>query len=656
MTSTHRPLRELEARHSLLNLSVHDLVEERRNYGLPCKLSDLYKAGTSLVMDTLTVTPIKDNDNLLNTIDSHIKLRKLKEHLEVREADALKQVGANVREGENKNHSSLYYSDSNSDTATKKTRIKACARLIKRQRLESEAQLRKASEEEELAKTKKEKREKEAREREARLDSPLDSDDYCSDSSPDINPKDDSEDEEATTAKDLAREQKERLKALLNAKMRDSLSARDTFTLRTRQKCEMPKQKGLILRRWTSTSSHNDNWLELAIDPANSTLCDLSDPLVVRFCIFSDPALENIGIPTNKEVVEMQTDTATALADKLAAVNKLVRLQTFTLKILEHVETIIPEANTPAVHPKATKHYLALSAAQFVIVCSFRKVDKHVFRAYNTISRAILLPSHVTVWGRTVFDEFYNCKSEGTIIAKDSVTGDRIYKMEDAVYREHESSHKYKELISQGAAVAQRDILEKEGLNKLEASRRIIFNRFEMQAIASYPALATLKAAQFKTYSSRKVKRFTLNSVKDLFTNPSKDYFLSIAAEDAAKAANTLPPLKEVRAKILIGSYKPIVQAIIVASMAFAEAITLTEATHVVIIEPQDRQNTQDQFMFRVIVYFNLDSELELKVLGKQDVKTTSRDKLQGGGSTVTDQRIDWHQTEPIVISLEALC
>ncbi|KAH5720804.1 hypothetical protein HBI18_155250 [Parastagonospora nodorum] len=199
-------------------------------------------------MDTLTVTPIKNNDNLLNTIDSHIKLRKLKEvmllcwtikllsipsadkyskkHLEVREADASKQVDANVREEENKNRSSLYYSDSNSDTATRKMRIKARARLIERQRLESEAQLRKVSEEEELAKTKKEKREKEAWEREAELDSLLDSDDYCLDSSLDIDSKDDLEDEEATTAKDLAREQKERLKALLNAKMRDSLSAR----------------------------------------------------------------------------------------------------------------------------------------------------------------------------------------------------------------------------------------------------------------------------------------------------------------------------------------------------------------------------------------------------------------------------------------------
>ncbi|KAH6098927.1 hypothetical protein HBI69_233130 [Parastagonospora nodorum] len=336
-------------------------------------------------MDTLIVTPIEDNDNLLNTIDSHIKLRKLKEvmllcwtikslsipsadkyskkYLEVCEADALKQVGVNVREGGNKNCSSLYYSDSNSDTATGKTRIKARARLIKRQRLELEAQLRKASEEEELAKTKKEKREKEAREREAGLDGLLDSDDYRLDSSSDIDPEDDSEDEEATTAKDL-----------------------DTFTLRTRRKCEMPKQK-------------------VAIDPANSTLCDLSDLLVVRFCIFSDPALENIGILTNEEVVEMQTDTATALADELAAVNKL----------------IIAEANMPAVHPEATKHRSAPLAAQFALVRSFGKVDRHVFRADNTMSvetNAILLPGHVTVWGRTVFDEFYNCKSEGIIIAK----------------------------------------------------------------------------------------------------------------------------------------------------------------------------------------------------------------------------------------------
>ncbi|KAH4890795.1 hypothetical protein HBH74_236120 [Parastagonospora nodorum] len=90
----------------------------------------------------------------------------------------------------------------------------------------------------------------------------------------------------------------------------------------------------------------------------------------------------------NKEVVEMQTNTATALADELAAINKL----------------IIAEANMPAVHSKAIKHCLVLLAAQFALVCGFRKVDRHVFRANNTIS--------------TVFNKFYNCKLEGIIIAK----------------------------------------------------------------------------------------------------------------------------------------------------------------------------------------------------------------------------------------------
>ncbi|KAH5032004.1 hypothetical protein HBI74_077080 [Parastagonospora nodorum] len=164
MTSTHRPLRELGARHSLSNLSVHDLVEEFARH-----------------------------------VSSQVQEKKIQDQ----------NPNSNI-----------------SDTATRKTRIKARARLIKRQRLESEAQLRKASEEEELAKTKKEKREKEAQEREARSDGPLDSDNYRSDSSPDINPKDNSEDEEATTAKDLAREQKERLKALLNAKYNKRQSLR----------------------------------------------------------------------------------------------------------------------------------------------------------------------------------------------------------------------------------------------------------------------------------------------------------------------------------------------------------------------------------------------------------------------------------------------
>ncbi|KAH4518378.1 hypothetical protein HBH88_000090 [Parastagonospora nodorum] len=553
-----RERQELEARHSLLNLSVHDLVEKFARYILSKSVYAVFKylasssnlstttrcVNSSGLLQSNGITIVFSNlyllSSTLNRADNNRSSdidKYSKKYLKVCKADALKQVDAN--------------------------------------RLELEAQLRKASEEEELAKTKKKKREKE-------LDSLLDSNNYCLDSSSDINSKNDLKDEEATTAKDLAREQKERLKALLNAKTRDSLSARliDAYILYFK---ELLSNNSRIFANAIGIGKTRAIVLAVLIGHY-----DLSDPLALQFCFFSNSPLKNIGRLTKEKAIEIRINTTNAISKALAAANKL----------------IIPEANTPAVHSKATKH-----------LCSFRKIDKHMFRAYNTISviaqrmiirkggpyiekRAILLPSYIT----------FNATNK-----RDSVTSNRIYKIEDARNiianikhnaSEHESSYK--------------DILEKEGLNKLEASRRIIFNCFKIQAIASYSALATLKAAQFKTYSSCKVKRFTLNSVKDLFTNLSKNYFLvreahaitksslNIVAEDAAKAANTLLLLKEVCAKILIESYKLIVQAIIVALIAFAEAIILIEATHVVIIELQDS-----------IVYFNSDSELELKVLGK---------------------------------------
>ncbi|KAH5483949.1 hypothetical protein HBI29_241730 [Parastagonospora nodorum] len=171
----------------------------------------------------------------------------------------------------------------------------------------------------------------------------------------------------------------------------------------------MPKQKGLILRRRTLISSYNDNY----------------NLLVIRFCIFSDSALENIGILTNEEVVEMQTNTATALANELAAINKLVRLQTFTLKILEH-------ANIPAVHSKATKHYLALLAAQFALVCSFRKMDRHVFRADNTISVTL---SFIRIFESITKDtnrKHRLCLERSSAV--DKVTGKHTYKTCNRVY------------------------------------------------------------------------------------------------------------------------------------------------------------------------------------------------------------------------------
>ncbi|KAH5720012.1 hypothetical protein HBI18_161190 [Parastagonospora nodorum] len=245
----HASLRkELEARHSLLNLSVYDL--------------SVYAVFEYLASSSNLSTTIRYRASSLIYTNAD---KYSKKHLKVCEADALKQVDANVREEENKNYSSLYYSN--------KVRIRSAAQESKRRR-------------------------------------------------------------------------KERLKALLNAKIRDSLSARVETAI------EHYTLEEIFASIIGITRTRNK---VVAIDPANSILCDLSNLLVVRFYIFSNSALENIGILINKK--------------------------------------IIAEANMPAVHSKATKHYLALLAAQFALVCSFRK-------------------------GQTIFNKFYNCKLEGTIIAK----------------------------------------------------------------------------------------------------------------------------------------------------------------------------------------------------------------------------------------------
>ncbi|KAH4859517.1 hypothetical protein HBH75_040720 [Parastagonospora nodorum] len=466
------------------------------------------------VIDALMMMLIKDDDDLLGTINSYIKppLKRCK----TKAADS-RYVKASRRR--TKKDKDLEDFNTSSDVLRLRRRDRAAA-----------SQLKKTRDEEELAKAKKEKEKKEL------IDAYI-----------------------------------LYFKELLSNNSRIFANA-----------IGIGKTQAIVLTIEVQNAQAEGDVIEHNAVNDNDKLCPTkgertfycADLLALQFCFFSNSLLENIGRLTKEKAMKMRINTTNAIFKALAAANKLVALQSY----------IILEANTPAVYSKATKHCLALLAAQFVIVCSFRKIDKHVFRAYNTISspyiekRVILLSSYVT----------FNATDK-----RDSVTSDRIYKIEDACniianvkhdVSEHELSYK--------------DILKKEGLNKLEASRR------------------------FKTYSSCKVKRFTLNSVKDLFTNLSKDYFLvrearaitksslNIAAEDAAKAANTLLLLKEVCAKILIELYKLIVQAIIVALIAFAEAITLIEATHVVIIEP--------------IVYFNLDSKLELKVLGKQDVKTTS--------------------------------
>ncbi|KAH4406275.1 hypothetical protein HBH92_165910 [Parastagonospora nodorum] len=215
----------------------------------------------------------------------------------------------------------------------------------------------------------------------AKLDSLLDSNDYCLDSSLDINSKDNLEDEEATIAKDLNKRQS----------LCESRDGNRTLHSRRNKRIIKLLARAYILYFKELLSNNSRIFASVigitrtqaiknevvAIDSINSILCDLSDLLVVRFCIFSNSALENIGILINKKVVEIQTNTTTTLANKLTAINK----------------SIIAEANMPTMHSKATKHCLALLAAQFALVCSFRK-------------------------GRTVFNKFYNCKLESTIIAK----------------------------------------------------------------------------------------------------------------------------------------------------------------------------------------------------------------------------------------------
>ncbi|KAH4800900.1 hypothetical protein HBH61_204870 [Parastagonospora nodorum] len=193
------------------------------------------------VIDALTITLIKNDDDLLGTVNSYIKppLKRYK-------TKAADSRHAKVSRGRTKKDKDLENSNTSSNVLRlrRKDRAAAYAQSAKRKHL-------------------------------------LDSDDYRLDSSLDINSKDNLEDKKATTAKDLTREQKKRLKALLNAKTRNSLSTRvetaiehctleeelvttllytslqthtsstlksyyltiNTFTLRTRQKCKMRKQK-----------------------------------------------------------------------------------------------------------------------------------------------------------------------------------------------------------------------------------------------------------------------------------------------------------------------------------------------------------------------------------------------------------------------------
>jgi hypothetical protein len=284
---------------------------------------------------------------------------------------------------------------------------------------------------------------------------------------------------------------------------------------------------------------------------------------------------------------------------------------------------------------------------------------------------------------------------------------------------------------------------EEDGL--FDPETEVIFTRHELQAIASYPDLATLKAGLYEKHGSFATKPFTKSYVDESMDYPTQGLFYnnigaltkssakfkeimklcmdkkdekvlnphwSAAAEEKAKRMKTPVPPKLSRAKVLIGSFKPVAQLvtyiglarefgaenvllfkggmkkkdtralldrwrrpdgpfIIVASMAFAEAITLTEASTVIILEPQDRQSKQDQFLFRVyrigqraalchgFILYDYESELELDILNKQTVKTVSREGLQGGSEgaleAVHGKEIDWKTDEDVVLKIDGM-
>ncbi|KAH4576048.1 hypothetical protein HBH84_074190 [Parastagonospora nodorum] len=179
----------------------------------PAILNDANVALVDAVIDALMMTLIKDDDDLLGTVNSYIKLRRLRARCKTEAADSRY---AKASGGRTKKDKDLEDSDTSSDVLRlcRRDRAAARARLAERKHL-------------------------------------LDSDDYRSDSSSDINSKDNLEDKEAMTAKDL------HVRGLVTTLPYTSLQTHtsstsksyyliiDTFTLRTRRKCKMRKQKAM---------------------------------------------------------------------------------------------------------------------------------------------------------------------------------------------------------------------------------------------------------------------------------------------------------------------------------------------------------------------------------------------------------------------------
>lgn len=249
-------------------------------------------------------------------------------------------------------------------------------------------------------------------------------------------------------------------------------------------------------------------------------------------------------------------------------------------------------------------------------------------------------------------------------------------------------------------------VLQREGEATDQLRGKSVFSRHELISYATYPGLAEFKAALLKQRGSGVYNNFSNKEVGALIMNPDQpsifNEHIHLIIKGSAKferlaeicflvrgstrqdKCQPADPAAKVPAKILVGTVKPIVgyitllglrskfgvdnveylpggldqvsskkrqdnwrrndgPFILIASVgAFAESITLTEANTVVLMEPQDRTNIQDQFIFRVYrigqteslthgyILYNPHSPVEQKQLAKQKFKAKARDAITG--------------------------
>ena len=165
-----------------------------------------------------------------------------------------------------------------------------------------------------------------------------------------------------------------------------------------------------------------------------SKWCDATDPLALHFCFMNDTPPNRMGPSTDEEVVEMRIQPP--VDECLVKLNRKVPPNQYIkggAKQSDIIPWSIAPRKRPKVHQQASGHRPARSTGRFIIVCSFGILTGRVLTKYNTMRIPIhrelpyrgghkledgplTIPGYVAIWGRIVFDEFHNYKSEDTII------------------------------------------------------------------------------------------------------------------------------------------------------------------------------------------------------------------------------------------------